>query len=64
MNGKVIGLVLEAFLIMAIAPVPRLEAQFMYVAHRDSDNISAYRIDSNGSLILVSGSPFATGHTP
>ena len=39
-------------------------AKFVYVANFDSNNISAYSIDSNGALTPVSGSPFATGVGP
>src|SRR4029077_16384451 len=39
-------------------------AQFAYVANADSGDISAYSIDSNGSLTPVPGSPFAAGIEP
>ena len=39
-------------------------AQFAYVANADSGDISAYGIDSSGSLTPVPGSPFAAGIEP
>src|SRR4029077_20610378 len=39
-------------------------AQFAYVANADSGNISAYSIDSNGSMTPVPGSPFTAGVEP
>src|SRR5437660_559511 len=43
---------------------PPSSAQFAYVANADSGNISAYSIDSNGSLTPVPGSPFIAGVEP
>src|SRR6516162_7529818 len=39
-------------------------AQFVYVANADSGNVSAYSIESNGSLTPVPGSPFAAEIEP
>src|SRR5438132_9262948 len=49
------------FFLVLTAPAP---AQFAYVANADSGNISAYSIDSNGSLTPVPGSPFTAGVEP
>ncbi len=49
-----------AFLAMA-AP---LNAQFVYVANANSNNISGYSLGANGALTPVPGSPFATGRNP
>ena len=38
--------------------------KFVYVANIDSNDISAYSIDSNGALKPVPGSPFAAGTKP
>jgi len=38
--------------------------QFVYVANSGSDNISAYRIGTNGTLSALPGSPFAAGNQP
>ena len=44
------------------APLP---AQFVYVANRGSDNISAYSLSpKTGVLTALSGSPFANGAAP
>ena len=48
---------------MAITVDPT--GRYVYVANRDSDNISAYSIDSaSGALAPVAGSPFAAGDAP
>jgi hypothetical protein len=42
-----------------------LRAQFVYVANGGGSNdVSAYRVDENGALIPVPGSPFAAGAQP
>ena len=44
------------------APLP---AQFVYIANRNSDNISAYSLNpKTGFLTAISGSPFSTGVGP
>ena len=41
------------------------DTQFVYVANRDSNTVSAYRIDATtGALTPVAGSPFAAGGAP
>jgi 6-phosphogluconolactonase len=41
-----------------------LRAQFVYVANLTSNNVSAYRIGTNGALTPVPESPFAAGAQP
>ena len=41
-----------------------LSGRFVYVANAGSNNVSAYRLDDNGSLIPVPGSPFPVGNEP
>jgi 6-phosphogluconolactonase (cycloisomerase 2 family) len=38
--------------------------QFAYVANSGSANVSAYKVNSGGSLSAVSGSPFGAGSAP
>ena len=48
---------------MAITVDPT--GRYVYVANRDSDNVSAYSIDAaSGALAPVGGSPFAAGDAP
>ncbi|HXN25196.1 MAG TPA: beta-propeller fold lactonase family protein [Candidatus Dormibacteraeota bacterium] len=41
---------------------PSAAQKFAYVTNHDSNNVSAYGINANGSLTLVPGSPFPTGN--
>jgi 6-phosphogluconolactonase (cycloisomerase 2 family) len=38
--------------------------KFLFVANMNSDNISAFTVNADGSLTPVAGSPFAAGHSP
>lgn len=45
--------------------VPRIfHPVFVYVANRGSNDISGYRIQSDGSLVALAGSPFPAGIAP
>ena len=48
---------------MALLAVP-LRAEFLYMANEDGNSISAYRIEGNGKLTPVIGSPFPSGKWP
>jgi 6-phosphogluconolactonase (cycloisomerase 2 family) len=53
-------------ILLALATVAgHLRAQFVYVANGGgSNNVSAYRIDENGALRQIPGSPFAAENLP
>ena len=48
---------------LALLPAS-LRAEFVYVANAGSNNVSAFRIDENGALTPVAGSPFPAGSDP
>src|ERR1700730_5661091 len=58
----------NAWLVLAsgfVLLAPSLQGQFVYVANGGgSNNVSAYKIGLNGSLMAVAGSPFAAGNLP
>jgi DNA-binding beta-propeller fold protein YncE len=39
-------------------------AQFAYVVNNGSQDVSGYKINANGSLTELPGSPFAAGNQP
>jgi 6-phosphogluconolactonase len=45
-------------------PISVAVGRFVYVANQGSNNVSAYRLDDNGSLIPVPGSPSPVGNEP
>jgi 6-phosphogluconolactonase len=48
---------------MALCAVP-LRAEFIYMANEDGNSVSAYKIEENGALTQVRGSPFPSGKWP
>src|SRR5260370_11022118 len=59
--GNALLLVVSSFIWLA----PSLRGQFVYVANGGgSNNVSAYKIDLNGSLTAIPGSPFAARNLP
>ncbi len=55
---------LAGLLSIAFGSAPAVGANHLYVVNNGSFNVSAFTIDSNGSLTPVSGSPFAVGLFP
>jgi 6-phosphogluconolactonase (cycloisomerase 2 family) len=40
------------------------EGMFLFATNYDSNDVSVYQIQADGSLVETAGSPFATGHSP
>ena len=60
-HSRTLGAVAGILILLAQSTL----AQFAYVGNGGgSNNISAYRIDENGALSQIPGSPFAAGNLP
>jgi 6-phosphogluconolactonase (cycloisomerase 2 family) len=67
---KFASLVVASFLGIVVgtlasqAQSARHRSEIAFVANQSSNNLSTYKIKSNGGLLGVSGSPFAAGGAP
>jgi 6-phosphogluconolactonase len=61
--SAVLGVIITTLSAQAQGPA-RHRAELAFVANESSDNLSVYRIGSNGGLQAVPGSPFPAGGSP